>query len=150
MPTFVTPGVARLGLLLIASLGIFLEWQMPIQKQIRGWSTRARRLVMAAFVVCCCLLFVAVAFYVTANSVQLQTPRHLKSSEMDKVTSNFKEIKDRISSVTIAISSGDEPSGYALDWQRAIDAADIAILTTPAIPDVNECGLMVGVKDIGR
>ncbi len=69
---------------------------------------------------------------------------------MDKVTSNFKEIKDRISSVTIAISSGDEPSGYALDWQRAIDAADIAILTTPAIPDVNECGLMVGVKDIGR
>lgn len=139
MPYFITPGVARLVFLLLASatlLSLLWNWVLSSQAVVR---------VMSTIVVC--LPFVAGAFYVTAVP---QSQRHLSSAEQERLTRSFSEIRTTVPLILIGVASGDEPALYAADWHNVIENAGMQTMGLLASPENNECGVMVGVVDVSH
>ena len=94
MPGFVTPGVVRLGLLLIASVGLLLEWRLPVQNAIAHRSARARRSASIGLAVACCSPFIVGAFYLTANSTPRNPERHLTKEQKQRLASSFANLDE--------------------------------------------------------
>jgi hypothetical protein len=105
MPTFVTPGIARLSLLLAASLGVFFEWRVPVYAKIIEWKQSRRRAAKIAFIMICCSPFVVGAFYITAKG---EPARHLSHSTKITLERELQKIP-RTTLTHIAVASIDDP-----------------------------------------
>jgi hypothetical protein len=149
MPVFLTPGIARLGLLLIASVVIFFEWRLPLQNAIDHLPMRARRLSLTAFGVICCLPFVAGAFYVTA--MPNKPDRHLSASQKTSLAMAFRNLLPN-SLPNIVVASVDDPEAvaYAEDIIYFFKYYNIPVHEIYADPPDNKVLLPYSVKQIGR
>ncbi len=67
MPFVIAPSVIRLGLLLIASVGIFMEWCGPVWRVTEIERPKDRWIYRASFVTIASLPFVIGSFYLTAK-----------------------------------------------------------------------------------
>jgi hypothetical protein len=115
MPAFITPGIARLGLFLIASGGLFLEWRRPVQDAIAQWPRK--RAAYTVFVLLCCLPFVVGAFYVTAHSVAINPDRHLTSDQKEAMYRELSKIpKEQMSPIVVASVDDPEATTYAIEF----------------------------------
>lgn len=74
VPTKISPGVGRLGLLLLASVGILLQWYPTVQRRAADWSGSERRMALIVFISLSCAPFIVGAFYVAAKYGNRLTP----------------------------------------------------------------------------
>jgi hypothetical protein len=149
MPDFVTPGTARLSLLLAASLGIFLEWRVPVDTKIREWGTRTRRVVKTTFLIACSLPFVFGAFYVTANSTR-HSARHLSHKNKAILALELKKIpSDQLP--FIAVASVEEPNAirYAMEFINFFDYYGFPVDKVYGDPPENRILMPYSVREFG-
>jgi len=140
MPFLITPGVARLALLLLGSLTLLsLLWPKIIGSQ-PIWL----KIASAAGV---CLPFIVGSFYVAATP---RTQRHLETYETNQSKSSFGTVKNDVPTITIGYSSGDEPAVYSGDFIDVLSSVGITSATLPMYAEGNECGVMVGAIDVNH
>jgi hypothetical protein len=136
MPIFVTTGIVRLILLLLASVTLAsLLWNKIIESQT--W-------LKIVFLITACLPFVAGSFYVTAVP---RVQRHLSPNEIDRLVIHFQEIKAEVSTIPVAFAPEDEPATYADEFLGILDKVGIKYIQMQSYAAPNECGVMVGAKD---
>jgi hypothetical protein len=137
MPIFITPGIARLVFLLLGSLTLVsLLWQRIASRN---------SLVKTIYMFLASLPFVAGSFYVTAVP---QMQRQLSLQETQQLATHFGSIKNDVPLMPLAVSSGDEPSTYALGFIDVLDQVGIKYIPLQSFAAPNECGVMVGSRDV--
>lgn len=145
-----TPGIARLGLLLIASIVIFLEWRVPVRSGISNWSPRARESAVTAFVIICCLPFVVGAFYVTANSVP-KLDRHLQDDQKEELSKEIRKIPpDQLHNIIVASVDDPEALQYAVEFIYFFKYYSIPTNETYADPPDNKIPIPHPIREFGR
>ena len=110
MPFLVTPGVVRLGFLLLASLTLLsLLWNRIV--------TANRMSIKLVSAIIVCLPFVTGAFYVTANSMPIKMDRHLKDSQKEALSKEMKKIPpDQLQNMVVASVDDPEAMEYATEF----------------------------------
>jgi len=151
LPVFITPGIARLGLLLIASIVVFLEWRVPVRSGINNWSPRARQSALTAFVITCCLPFVIGAFYVTAHSTSIKPDRHLNDNQKETLSKEIGKIPpDQLHDIIVAAVDDPEALQYAIEFIYFFKYYSIPTNESYIDPPDNKIPSPYSIKEFGR
>jgi hypothetical protein len=149
MPIFLTPGVVRLGFLLIASAVLFLQWRSSLQNAIRAWSIRPRLIALTAFAIACCLPFVIGAFYITANSAPIVAGRHLSHNQKENLHKSIVQIPPHILGRFLVASVEDpEAINYGIQFIYFFKYYGIDIYENYADPPANTLVLPYPIKEV--
>jgi hypothetical protein len=149
MPIFLTPGVVRLGFLLIASAVLFLEWRSSVQNAISAWSMRSRLIGLTAFVIACCLPFVIGAFYITANSAPIAAGRHLSHHQKDILHKAIAQIPPNVLERFLVASVDDpEATNYGIQFIYFFKYYGVDIYDNYADPPANTLDVPYPIKEV--
>ena len=97
-PALNIPGIVRLVLLLIGSVGIYIQWHYAVREKVRNWPITFGGVIRSAFVIACFTPFILGAFIVTAKynanvpEVEINDLRESLKTAQSKVTQQEEEL----------------------------------------------------------
>jgi hypothetical protein len=142
MPFLITPGVVRLGFLLLASLTLLsLLWNRIVTAH-----PVSIKLVSATIV---CLPFVMGAFYITANSMPIMPSRHLTDNQKEILSKEIKKIPaNQLENMVVASVDDPEAMAYATEFVYFFKYYQIPFNDTYATPADSRILIPYSVKEI--
>ena len=132
LPFALTPGVARLGFLLLASATLASIMWIPVVGYTSAFSKESRGLARLLAIAFICAPFVAGSFYVV-NNISETKERHLSQWQSNAIRDSLLPHSPEFT-IPVVVEGVDTPEalGYAREIMLALGSANIP-LNTPAL-----------------